>query len=206
MSDEIRPDFRTDMSAAEFQRWYWPKAELEQICERLALPRAGSKQELRERVAACLAGEPLAPAFKQPQVAPNSTVNWAKDALSSETIITPDIAFGPNVRRFFKREIGASFRCHGDFMVWVKANPGATLADAVEAWHMLEQRKQDPTFRREIASHNNYLQYLRDFQDALPERSLDEAKRCWDQKKLRPATGGQVVFERADVRFLDCAR
>ncbi|MEM7663871.1 MAG: DUF6434 domain-containing protein [Pseudomonadota bacterium] len=200
MSDPIRPDFDRTMSRDMFERWYWSKAQLEGICTVLDISRAGSKAELRERIAHYLE-DPDAPP-PRPARRHDDGINWAKTALSLDTIITPSITFGPNLRGFFKREIGRRFVCHGDFMDWVRSNDGATLRHAINAWHMLERRKDDPDFRREIAEHNNFLQYLRDFADALPERSLAEAKTCWDQKKVRPAVDGKVIFDASDVRFL----
>ena len=87
-------------------------------------------------------------------------------------------------------------------MAWVKANAGSTLQDAVDAWYVLEARKLDPEFRREIASCNNYLQYLRDIRDDQPDMRLEQAKRCWDEKKVRPAKDGFVIYEPLDLRFL----
>ena len=87
-------------------------------------------------------------------------------------------------------------------MDWVRQNVGATLADAVTAWQLLESRKKDPAFRREIASCNNFLQYLRDIRDANETMTLEQAKRCWDAKKVRPALNGYVRYEATDLRFL----
>ena len=201
MNDPIRPPFDQKLSEAEFQKWYWPKAMLEEICQQLDLPRAGSKAQLRARISDHLAGRTASTCKQKPSR--NRAVNWSTAELSLNTVITPDITFGRNVRGFFKGQIGSSFVCNGDFMDWVKANSGKTLRDAVDAWHSLEHRKADPAFRRTIAPHNNYLQYLRDFQEAFPSRPIEEAKQCWDQKKVRPATDGYVVFEAADVRFLN---
>lgn len=198
--DDIRPRFHVDMSAEEFARWYWPKNDLETICEMLALPKGGNKAALRERIEFRLAN-PNTP-IPKPKPEQKSGFKWGSADLTRHVIITSSITFGPNVRRFFQREIGSNFVCYSDFMDWVRGNEGATLGDAIDAWWALERRKDDPTFRREIADHNNFLQYLRDFQDAYPERSLHDAKACWDQKKIRPAKEGKVVFERRDVRFL----
>jgi len=200
MDDLIRPDFDPAMSREAFELWYWPKAELERICGILKLPKAGSKANLRHRIAHHLQ-YPDEPPLPPPRRRSDS-IDWGKTVLTPSTIITSSITFGPNVRGFFKQEIGRRFVCHGDFMDWVRNNCGATLQDAIDAWHLLERRKDDPSFRREIAEHNNFLQYLRDFGDALPECSLDEAKICWDAKKVRPAVKGLVVFSPDDVRFL----
>ncbi|MEM1035981.1 MAG: DUF6434 domain-containing protein [Pseudomonadota bacterium] len=199
--DEVRPNFTTDLSADEFLRWYWPVSILKAACESLGVPSAGLKSDLRERVAFALRNLD-APVPTPNKVKAKSRFNWAKADLKLETEITDSISFGPNVRNFFKAQIGKSFVCHSDFMAWVKANVGSTLQDGVDAWHILEARKLDPDFRREIASCNNYLQYLRDIRDNHPELSLDQAKRCWDEKKVRPSKDGFVIYESSDLRFL----
>ena len=88
-------------------------------------------------------------------------------------------------------------------MGWVRENAGATLEDAVNAWKLLEARKDNPSFRREIAACNNFLRYLREVRDANPQLTLDQAKACWDYKKVRPALNGYVIYERADLRCID---
>ncbi|MEL8056031.1 MAG: DUF6434 domain-containing protein [Pseudomonadota bacterium] len=201
MTDETRPEFSTALSVDEFERWYWPVSMLKAACEALGLSESGLKVELRERVAFALRypGQPLQKPMKAKT---KSRFNWGKAHLTPETVITDNVSFGPNVRGFFKAEIGAAFVCHSDFMDWVKANEGATLNDAVDAWHCLEARKEDPAFRREITSCNNYLQYLRDLRDRHPELNLEQAKQCWDAKKLRPAKNGFVIYESSDLQFL----
>ncbi|MEM7460771.1 MAG: DUF6434 domain-containing protein [Pseudomonadota bacterium] len=205
MTEDLRPPIDLEMSLAEFERWYWPVAALKSFCDGLNLSKAGRKADLRARVSQALGGREVEPSKSRKPIAPGE-VDWKRADLSAETLITDSITFGPNVRAFFKSQIGARFVCHSDFMDWVKANAGLTLRDAVEAWKLLEERHQDPAFRREIAECNNYLQYLRDIRDANPALSLEDAKRCWDQKKVRPARGGIVVYEGSDLRFLAAAR
>lgn len=197
---DLRPPFSPRMTRKSFETWYWSKSELEEICLQLNRSRHGSKAELRERVAYHL--EHPEAASPPVRTLPRSRFDWKSAPLTPDTIITDGISFGPNVRSFFKSVIGPKFSCTGEFMDWVRNNPGATLNDAVELWRVLEDRKSDPSFRREIAEHNNYLQYLRDFQDHSQNLSLEDAKACWHAKKLRPAQKGQVVFEPSDQRFL----
>lgn len=198
-TEATRPEPRRDLSPADFEMWYWPVAELRTFCDLLGLPASGRKHNLRARVAAALGGEP-APA---PDRKPKARFNWARADLTEDTIITEGVSFGPNLRGFFTRAIGPGFVCHGDFMDWVKANAGQTLGDAITAWHLLEARKSDPAFRREIAECNNYLQYLRDIRDAHPELSLESAKSCWMAKSRRPAPGGTVRYEASDLALLN---
>jgi len=200
--DAISPSVSLDMDGAEFARWYWPVAELQEFCERLEVSRTGRKADLRARVAAALDGADLPKVDRGPPLAKNS-FDWAKSTLNENTVITETITFGRNVRGYFKAKIGNRFVCHSDFMDWVRGHPGLTLKDAETAWLALEARKDDPEFRREIAECNNYLSYLRDIRDANPSLTHEKAKRCWDQKKIRPAQNGLVVYEAADLRFAD---
>lgn len=196
-----RPEFSPAMTAQEFLRWYWPKSDLTTIAKGLGVPAGGSKSELRAAIADALDG--VAPSAHRRKAAPGkSGFDWSRETLSLETRITEDIRFGPNFRRFMTSQIGPRFSCHGDFMTWARSNPGATLRDAVAAWHRLDARHQDPDFRRDIAPHNTYLQYLRDFQDDNPDRTRAEARRCWDVKKRQPARNGQVVYQPADLAVL----
>ncbi|WP_415401973.1 DUF6434 domain-containing protein [Tateyamaria sp. SN3-11] len=196
-----RPAVDAAMTAPEFLRWYWPVEALHQFCAALGIAATGTKAVLRDRVAYALAhpGAPVPPASR---TRGKSKFKWATAPLTRETEITDTVSFGPNLRGFFADHIGTRFVCHGDFMAWVKANAGATLGDAIEAWHVLEARKDDPAFRREIAACNNYLQYLRDIRDAHPEMSLEAARTCWDHKKIQPATDGFVIYEPGDLRVL----
>ena len=191
-----KPDPTAKMTAAEFDRWYWDKPELTAICVAQGLPKTGSKDTLRRRVLQFLeTGEaPRDAARKRP-----AKFNWAKAELTAETRITDPMSFGPNVRRFFASQIGPQFVCHSDFMDWVRANPGETLGAAIEIWHQLEARKDDPAFRRKIAPHNNFLQYLRDYRDANPAHSQHQAKAAWERRKHQPIEGERIVYHPDDA-------
>lgn len=197
-----RPDFSEIRDGFEFQKWYWLKAELVEICKQSGIPYNGGKFELRDRIAYALDHDGKLPPESEKK-AKTSRFNWANGDLTPETVITDNVSFGPNFRRFMKAQLGEKFQCHGDFMDWVKANIGKTLHDAVEAWKQLEKRKENPEFRREIAPYNQYNQYLRDFTDDNPNCSLMQAKRCWEHKKKLPLKNGTVKYEKSDLGFLD---
>ncbi|MEO1657331.1 MAG: DUF6434 domain-containing protein [Pseudomonadota bacterium] len=198
MSEQLRPNPEDVADLEAFSPWYWPVDHLHAFCDRLGLSKSGTKAVLRARVAEAFGGPPASAQTKPKR----SGFSWSRETLTTKTVITSDVSFGPNVRKFFAAAIGPSFVCHGDFMAWMRSNPGETLGTAIEMWKVMEARKDDPGFRREIAEGNNYLQYLRDLRDAHPDVSLDDAKACWDEKKIRPAQNGRVVFEADDLRFI----
>ncbi|MEO1652071.1 MAG: DUF6434 domain-containing protein [Bacteroidota bacterium] len=196
-----RPFFQEISQVEDFRHWYWKKDELMAICQWLNLPYSGSKLALRERIIYALEnGGKLMPPSPTPKA--QSRFNWTKANLTLDTLITDNVSFGPNFRNFMKAQIGAQFSCHKDFMDWVKANPGKTLQEAVQKWIAQEKRKEDPHFKRDIAAHNMYNQYIRDFLEAHPDKGLKDAQYYWKLKKQKPAKDGRVFYEAQDL-FLD---
>ncbi|MEL6538503.1 MAG: DUF6434 domain-containing protein [Bacteroidota bacterium] len=192
-----RPDFEQITTGAEFNRWYWLKNEMVALCKTMGLPYSGSKFELRDRIMYALDHDgALLPA---PKKRTKSGFNWAKAELTPETVITDNVTFGQNLRRFMKRQVGEHFAFNTDFMAWVKAHVGHTLAQAVKKWHQLEARKSDPSFRTEIAQHNMYNQYTRDFLDDNPELTPGDARRCWLLKKQLPTEDGFIRYHPDDL-------
>ena len=167
------------------------------ICKQAGLPAVGRKFELRDRIMFALDNNgQIQPTTKKKT---RSKFNWAKAALNPETIITDNVSFGPNFRRFMKSQVGDQFSCHSDFMDWVKANAGKTLGQAVDVWHELEARKNDPEFRRVIADNNMFNQYTRDFLDDNPGKTIKEARKYWLLKKEQPMQDGFVKYHPADL-------
>jgi len=195
-----RPNFESIKTGKEFNQWYWLKAEMVDICKQLGLPTAGRKFDLRDRIMYALDHDgALKPEPKKKKH--TSKFNWAKSELTSDTVITDNVSFGPNFRRFMKAQIGAKFSCHSDFMDWVKANAGQTLGDAVDMWFQLEKRKDDPAFKRTIADNNMLAQYTRDFLQDNENKTLVDAKKYWILKKQLPTTDGFVRYERSDLEL-----
>ncbi|MEL6133607.1 MAG: DUF6434 domain-containing protein [Bacteroidota bacterium] len=195
---QTRPDFPLISSGSEFNQWYWLKEEMVDILKAIGLPYTGGKFELRDRIMYALDHEgALKPTEKKPR--PQSNFNWAREQLTLETIITDNVSFGPNFRRFMKAQIGAKFSCHSDFMAWMKENPGKTLENAVDAWKDLEARKKDPTFKRDIADHNMLAQYVRDFLADQSDKQLKDALHFWNLKRKLPMENGFVRYAADDL-------
>ncbi|MEL7465472.1 MAG: DUF6434 domain-containing protein [Pseudomonadota bacterium] len=195
---ETRPDIMEVTEGAELRDWYWLKEELLAACRDHGLSPIGSKAALTDRLAHFLdTGEALKPEATRAKGA----VNWARDALTDETIIDAGYSNGPNVRAYFTAKIGPRFRFNITFMDWMKANTGKTLADAAEAWLEQEAAKKAGA-RQAIPASNQWNRYQRDFFAENPERSLDDARACWAWKR---AQRGHNRFEPGDLKALDNA-
>ncbi len=196
-----RPDFSNIKSGTEFNHWYWLKEEMIEICKQAGLPVTGRKFDLRDRIMFALDNNgKIKPQSKKKKVL--SSFNWSKSQLTLETVITDNISFGPNFRRFMAGQIGNKFQCHSDFMDWVKSNEGKTLEDAVLKWLELESRKDDPSFRRGIADNNMYSQYIRDFLDDNPRQNLKNVRKFWLLKKQLPSEDGFIRYEKSDLDLI----
>ncbi|WP_422104108.1 DUF6434 domain-containing protein [Winogradskyella sp.] len=195
-----RPRFEDIKTGNEFNQWYWLKDEMITICKLLELPIKGRKFDLRDRIMYALDNDgKLKPEPKKRSI--QSKFNWAKSQLSLETLITDNVSFGPNFRRFMKNQIGNKFSCHSDFMDWVKSNAGKSLSDAVDKWNELERRKEDPNFKRTIADNNMLAQYTRDFLEDNKNKTLKDAKKYWNLKKQLPTKNGFVRYESSDLKL-----
>jgi len=192
-----RPSFFDIKSGNEFNNWYWLKTELVDICKSLGIPHSGRKFDLRDRIICAIDGEEEIKPIKTTRK--KSSFNWAKEVLTPDTIITDNVSFGPNFRNFMKVHIGNTFSCHSDFMGWVRVNEGKTLHDAIEIWFELESRKEDPNFKREIAEHNMFNKYTRDFLQDNEGMSFESARKFWLLKKKLPAKNGFVIYESSDL-------
>lgn len=197
---QSRPKFEDIKTGKEFNKWYWLKEEMEEICKGIGLPHSGRKFDLRDRIIYALDNNGILKPEPQKQKSA-SKFDWSKSILSLNTTITDNVSFGPNFRRFMKKEIGNKFKCHSDFMDWVKANSGKTLKDAVAKWMELEKRKEDPTFKRTIADNNMLAQYTRDFLSDNRNTTLKDAKRYWNLKKQLPTKDGFVKYEKSDLQL-----
>ncbi|MBV6646699.1 MAG: hypothetical protein KI790_14680 [Cyclobacteriaceae bacterium] len=196
-----RPIFEEIQTGKEFNRWYWLKSEMIQICKKADLPSRGSKFDLRDRIMRALDNESEVVTSLSHKKVSSGSLNWARAPLTLYTIIDHNVSFGPNFRNFMKSQIGPKFVCHSDFMEWMKNNNGKTLADAVVAWTRLEDRKKDPTFKRTIAKHNMLSQYVRDYLGDNPTKTLSDALACWKIKKQLPTENGFIAYSRQDIEL-----
>lgn len=187
-----RPDLNNKTDSKTFRNYYYLKDELVSFCRENNLPVSGGKEDLTERIAYFLdTGKVLKTPSKRKSAAAIGTI-------TEETIIESDIVCSEKHRAFFTEKIGRSFSFNVLFQKWLKSNAGKTYKDAIEAYYrILEEKKKGKTT---IDKQFEYNTYIRDFFEANPGRSLEEAIICWKYKK---SVQGHNRYENSDLAALD---
>ena len=183
-----RPDLSTKLDAATFRSYYYLKEELVSFCRENGLPASGGKEEITERIACYLDTGRINPVKKVYKSRKEVGV------ITEQTIIEPDFVCSEKLRAFFKEKIGNSFSFPVAFQKWLKTNSGKTYAQAIEAYYqILEEKKKGKTV---IDRQFEYNTYIRDFFEANPGKTLQQAIACWKYKKALP---GHNRYEDADL-------
>lgn len=176
-----RPDLNEEITVHDFLDFYWLKEELQSFCRKAGLQNSGSKPEISERIAHFLkTGEKTAAKKKQ---LPTSKFDWNTEILSTATLITDNYKNTENVRAFFTENIGKHFKFNTLFMNWMKQNAGKTLAEAIEEWKRIHNKKKNNPDEKDIAAQFEYNTYIRDFLKDNPGLSFADTRKYWLLKK-----------------------
>jgi Domain of unknown function (DUF6434)/SAP domain-containing new25 len=190
-----RPHFSDIKTGDEFKRWYWLKEELVAYCKLANISCVGVKFDILERIAQHLDNDSFVE--KTRTLNPKSKFDWHSEPLHLDTIITDSYKNGQNVRRFFQTHCDPKFSFNIAFMAWMTQNVGKTLQDAVSEWQRLNAQMKDKNFKTDIPKGNQYNQYLRDFFEDNPTKTLKEARRFWELKRALPLEFHK--YERSDL-------
>jgi len=195
-----RPAIETIRTGKELRRWYWLKEELVAHAKVVGVKSTGGKFAILERLARFVdTGETAAP--NEAMRKPASRFDWHRAPLTVHTVITDNYKNTQNVRRFFMQNAHPAFKFNIAFMQWMKANVGKTLGDAVAEHHRQREAAAKPGFKSEIAPHNQFNQYTRDFLADNPNLGVAEARRYWARKKALPSANGRHVYDRSDLKL-----
>lgn len=195
---EKRPILNKQISVEDFREFYWLKEELQTFCKQEKLKRTGSKIEIANRIEYYLkTGK--APEAANKRVKKISKFDWNTEQLELTTIITDSYKNSENVRQFFSKEIGKSFKFNVKFMNWMKSNNGKTLEDAIAEWKNIDKAKKTNKSPKDIAPQFEYNRYLRDFLADNPNRNRQEGIELW---KLKKSIRGNNVYEKSDFKLL----
>lgn len=198
MPHATRPQIEDILTAAEVRRWYWTKTELAAECRRRGLKVSGAKFTLLDRIAHFLdTGEKAQPADQKHPV--QSKFDWHAAPLTPDTRLTDSYRNTQNVRRFFTSQIGTHFKFNIAFMAWIKGNAGKTLSDAVAEYHRQFDAAKTPGAQTNIAAHNQFNQYTRDFLADHPDRSMEDVRYFWALKRRLPSDDGRHRYAPSDL-------
>lgn len=182
----MRPALQKDLDVQEFRNFYWLKEELQTFCRENGLSASGSKMELTERIAVFLqTGEIQKPMRKRKSPAKEATTS----DLSLDTVIIENHRCSQAVRDFFKSQI-PKFHFSTYIQNYFKENAGKTYRDVVNAWYEEEERKKDPSYKKQIGIQFEYNQYIRDyFADPKNKgKKREDAIKSWNIVKKQPGS------------------
>ncbi len=179
----MRPNLTKDIRVDSFKDFYWLKEELQSFCRENGISASGSKLEISDRVETFLRTGEIKEPIRKSKV--NSKSEIQVD-LSLDTVISENHRCSQNVRAFFKTVI-PKFHFSTYIQNYFKNNVGKTYRDVLDAWYEEEERKKDPSYKKDIAPQFEYNQFIRDF-FADPKnqgKSREEAIENWNEiKKL----------------------
>lgn len=173
-----RPEMFKDLSAAEFARWYWLKAELIDFARLLGISGAGGKQLIAARICAALDGEP----FVEPVLAPPVRTTQLRAPLGAATVIPPGQRCSQVVRAWFIDQVGPGF--HFDAAMrdyFADADGTQTMNDALEYW-----RASRGAPKQEISSQFEYNRFTRAWHRENPAGSREELLHAWRAYRSKP--------------------
>ncbi|MEM9970897.1 MAG: DUF6434 domain-containing protein [Pseudomonadota bacterium] len=200
MTKQDRPPIETITSGAELRRWYWLKSDLVAHARARGVSTVGKKFELLDRIAHFLdTGERTRPA----RAKVTSGFDWHAAPLDDATVLTDSYRNTQNVRRYFKSRLGDRFAFNIEFMAWLRANTGRTLAEACDEYRAMKAREAAPGFTSTIADHNQFNQYTRDFLADNPGAGMDAVRKYWALKVKRPSDTGRHVYDPTDLTLGD---
>ncbi len=195
---QSRPDITQLTTSVELRRWYWLKDELAAEAKRLGLRTTGGKFTLLDRIAHFHdTGATKWPGDAKPKA--TSKFDWHSATLTPDTVITDSYKNTQNVRRFFKQHADPTFKFNIAFMAWIRENVGATLADAVTAYHRQKEAAAAPGHQSKIADHNQFNQYTRDFLADNPTMGLKDVRYFWALKRQLPSEDGRHRYDPSDL-------
>ena len=181
----LRPNLTKDSSVQSFKDFYWLKEELQSFCRENGISASGSKIEISDRIETFLRTGEIKKSIRKSS---NKKVETQAD-LSLNTVITERHRCSQDVRAFFKTAI-PKFHFSTHIQNYFKNNVGKTYRDVVDAWYEEEERKKDPSYKKNIAPQFEYNQFIRDF-FADPKnqgKSRGEAIESWNEIKKLPGT------------------
>ena len=182
----MRPNLTKDISVESFKDFYWLKEELQSFCRENGISASGSKIEISDRIEIFLRTGEIKKPIRKSKV--NKKVEPQVD-LSLDTVITENHRCSQVVRAFFKSVI-PKFHFSTYIQNYFKENVGKTYRNVVDAWYEEEERKKDPSYKKQIGSQFEYNQFTRDYfaDPKNKDKNREDAIEAWNTIKVLPGS------------------
>lgn len=196
----MRPLLNKEINVQEFRNFYWLKEELQTFCRENGMSASGSKIEISDRIAIFLQTGKIQKPLRKVKCSSKETT--ATD-LSLDTVITENHRCSQEVRAFFKTAINPKFHFSTYIQNYIKNNIGKTYNDVVNAWYEEEERKKDPSYKKQIGSQFEYNQFTRDYfaDSENKEKNREDAIKAWNRIKMLP--GSNKYLSKNDQRSIN---
>lgn len=182
----MRPELKRELDIQDFRSFYWLKEELQTFCRENGLSASGSKIDITDRIAEFLQTGEIQKPLKKRKSPTNEAI---LTDLNLDTVITENHRCSQTVRAFFKSEI-PKFHFSTYVQNYFRENVGKTYRDVVNAWYEEQERKKDPSYKKQIASQFEYNQFIRDY-FADPKNKgnhREDAIKVWYEIKKLPGS------------------
>lgn len=152
---------------------------------------SGSKVEISDRIAIFLQTGKIQKPLRKVKSPSKETTSTD---LSLDTVITENHRCSQEVRAFFQTAINYKFHFSTYIQDYIKNNIGKTYHDVVNAWYEEEERKRDPSYKKQIGSQFEYNQFTRDyFADAENKgKHREDAIKAWHTIKKLPGSNKYI--------------
>lgn len=178
MTEEKRPELTADMSAEEFERWYWMKDEVTHFASQLGLRASGGKQDVAARISRRLAGATIAEA-NGPQ--PAKSVDLLTGTLTLETRIPEGQRGTAHLRAFMVSQCGPDFKFDGHMREFFAQGGDRTLGDAVQWWNDTRSAPARP-----IGSQFEWNTFVRAYRKEHPGANHESVAAAWRRYRQLP--------------------
>ena len=188
----MRPELKRDLDVQEFLNFYWLKEELQTFCRANGMSASVSKIEITDRIAAFLQTGEIQKPLKKRKSSSNKVAIITD--LNLDTVITENHRCSQTVRAFFKSEI-PKFHFSTYIQNYFKENVGKTYRDVVNAWYEEQERKKDPSYKKQIGPQFEYNQFIKDY-FADPKNKgnhREDAIKAWYEIKKLPGSNKYKV-------------
>lgn len=172
-----RPDFKELKSYKEFEKYYWYREELQEICKKLGLEYNANKTGLNKIIEAWYAGEKIThkPKERLKTDEINPTLN--------SSLIKCGFTFGNKFREFFIKETGdKNFKFTADMIATAKEvkqskNESFTLGDLLD---IKTGKKEFTKFDSSCCQWNKFLKdFCADKTNNIYKNKLKTASKFW---------------------------